>query len=165
MQTSTKTRRRAVRILGALLCVFFLVVVALIAVISFLSNPHKVDMRKLSNVIAVELGETWASYFDTEATREEQQTYLSSTLDEAQQLGANTVLLTGRVSQNALLFRTKLNDAPQTAQSICQQDSLFSRFDPILLLMHPAKSRNMQVAVLATDETGAYISDASQIPN
>ena len=58
MQTSIKTRRRAVRILGALLCVFFLVVVALIAVISFLSNPHKVDMRKLSNVIAVELGET-----------------------------------------------------------------------------------------------------------
>lgn len=165
MQTSTKTRRRAVRSLGALLGVFFLVVVALIAVISFLSNPHKVDMRKLSNVIAVELGETWASYFDTQATREEQQTYLSSTLDEAQQLGANTVLLTGRVSQNALLFRTKLNDAPQTAQSICQQDSLFSRFDPILLLMQQAKSRNMQVAVLATDETGAYVSDASQIPN
>lgn len=163
MHANTRTRRRVVLIsvvLGALAAVL-LTVVFLLGIF-----PNRsADMHKLANVIAVELSGSWAEYFNTPTTKEEQQTYLINSLEQAQQLGANTVLITGRLEQGDLLFRTKQQDAPKTAESISSLDTWFSRFDPIRFFIQQASLRNMQVALLATDDTGSPLADAAQIPS
>ena len=106
----TKYRRRralaavlAVAALAALAALIWLLVL-LVRGIGSLGTP---DMRTPKDVKAVVLASDWSSYFSTARTTEEQQAYLESTLDEAANLGANTVLLTGRVDDDPdqVLFR------------------------------------------------------------
>ena len=166
----TKYRRRralaavlAVAALAALAALIWLLVL-LVRGIGSLGTP---DMRTPKDVKAVVLASDWSSYFSTARTTEEQQAYLESTLDEAANLGANTVLLTGRVDDDPdqVLFRVKGKDLTvATAGAVTENDGFFSKFDPVNYLMKQAKERDMQVALIATDDGGQPIAAGAALP-
>ncbi len=166
----TKYRRRralaavlAVAALAALAALIWLLVL-LVRGIGSLGTP---DMRTPKDVKAVVLASDWSSYFSTARTTEEQQAYLESTLDEAANLGANTVLLTGRVDDDPdqVLFRVKGKDLTvATAGAVTENDGFFSKFDPVNYLMKQAKERDMQVALIATDDGGQPIATGAALP-
>ena len=166
----TKYRRRralaavlAVAALAALAALIWLLVL-LVRGIGSLGTP---DMRTPKDVKAVVLASDWSSYFSTARTTEEQQAYLESTLDEAANLGANTVLLTGRVDDDPdqVLFRVKGKDLTvATAGAVTENDGFFSKFDPVNYLMKQAKERDMQVALIATDAGGQPLAAGAALP-
>lgn len=166
----TKYRRRralaavlAVAALAALAALIWLLVL-LVRGIGSLGTP---DMRTPKDVKAVVLASDWSSYFSTARTTEEQQAYLESTLDEAANLGANTVLLTGRVDDDPdqVLFRVKGKDLTvATAGAVTENDGFFSKFDPVNYLMKQAKERDMQVALIATDDGGQPLAAGAALP-
>ena len=132
-----KTRYRRRRALAALVVVAALAVLAGLVWLILLLARGAVggpDMRGLENVRAVVLGADWSGYFAEAHTTEEQKAFLESTLDEAAALGANTVLLTGRVDEDPaqVLFRVKGKDLPvATAEAVSDNDRLFSKFRTI----------------------------------
>ena len=166
----TKYRRRralaavlAVAALAALAALIWLLVL-LVRGIGSLGTP---DMRTPKDVKAVVLASDWSSYFSTARTTEEQQAYLESTLDEAANLGANTVLLTGRVDDDPdqVLFRVKGKDLTvATAGAVTENDGFFSKFDPVNYLMKQAKERDMQAALIATDDGGQPLAAGAALP-
>ena len=166
----TKYRRR--RALAAVLAVAALAALAglvwlLVLLVRGIGSLGTPDMRAPKDVKAVVLAEDWSSYFATARTTEEQQAYLESTLDEAAGLGANTVLLTGRVDgdPDQVLFRLKGKDLPvATAEAVTENDGFFSKFDPVTYLMKQAKEREMQVALLATDDGGQPLAAGAALP-
>lgn len=166
----TKYRRRralaavlAVAALAALAALIWLLVL-LVRGIGSLGTP---DMRTPKDVKAVVLASDWSSYFSTARTTEEQQAYLESTLDEAANLGANTVLLTGRVDDDPdqVLFRVKGKDLTvATAGTVTENDGFFSKFDPVNYLMKQARERDMQVALIATGDGGQPLAAGAALP-
>lgn len=167
-----KTRYRRRRALAAVLALAALAALAaigwllvlLVRGIGSLTGP---DMRAPKDVRAVVLAADWSSYFSTARTTEEQKAYLESTLDEAANLGANTVLLTGRVDGDPaqVLFRVKGKELPvATAEAVTTNDRFFSKFDPVNYLMKQAESRGMQAALLATDDGGQLLAAGAALP-
>lgn len=152
----TKTRGRlagvvvvmAVAALAALLAAIFF----LIRGISGLALPGQ---SQLTDVKAVVLEDTWSSYFTQAHTRQEQEAYLASTLTEAKNLGANTVLLTGSTPQGTLLARGLGEDAPAVAAQVEASDAFLSTFDPVRLLTRQAAQQGMQVALYCPAGTAA----------
>lgn len=170
-----KTKRKTRRALAAAVCLLALAALGLLVWLAVLlvksvTGAAGPDMRRLENVRAVELSASWSSYFATGQDRAAQEAYLTSTLDEAAAQGANTVLLTGRVHEGtgaaAALFRSSTKDeaAPPLAAAVQESDRFLNRFDPLKLLLQEAKSRGMQVALLATDSTGNPIPDEGELP-
>lgn len=166
----TKYRRR--RALAAVLAVVALAALAglvwlLVLLVRGIGSLGTPDMRAPKDVKAVVLAEDWSSYFSTARTTEEQQAYLESTLDEAAALGANTVLLSGRVDGDPaqVLFRVKGKDlAVSTAAAVTGNDRFLSKFDPVKHLMKQAKERDMQVALIATDDSGQPLAQGVALP-
>lgn len=166
----TKYRRR--RALAAVLAVVALAALAglvwlLVLLVRGIGSLGTPDMRAPKDVKAVVLAEDWSSYFSTARTTEEQQAYLESTLDEAAALGANTVLLSGRVDGDPaqVLFRVKGKDlAVSTAAAVTENDRFLSKFDPVKHLMKQAKERDMQVALIATDDSGQPLAQGGALP-
>ena len=166
----TKYRRR--RALAAVLAVAALAAVAglvwlLVLLVRGIGSLGTPDMRAPKDVKAVVLAADWSSYFDTSRTTEEQQAFLESTLDEAAGLGANTVLLSGRVDNDPaqVLFRVKGKDLEvATAEAVTENDKFLSKFDPVQYLMKQAKERDMQVALIATDDGGQPLAQGSALP-
>lgn len=166
----TKYRRR--RALAAVLAVVALAALAglvwlLVLLVRGIGSLGTPDMRAPKDVKAVVLAEDWSSYFSTARTTEEQQAYLESTLDEAAALGANTVLLSGRVDGDPaqVLFRVKGKDlAVSTADAVTENDRFLSKFDPVKHLMKQAKERDMQVALIATDDSGQPLAQGGALP-
>ena len=166
----TKYRRR--RVLAAVLAVAALAALAalvwlLVLLVRGVGSLGTPDMRAPRDVKAVVLASDWSSYFSTERTTEEQQAYLESTLDEAKALGANTVLLTGRVDADPaqVLFRVKGKGLTvATAGAVTENDGFFSRFDPVNYLMKQARERDMQAALIATDDGGQPIAAGAALP-
>ena len=166
----TKYRRR--RALAAVLAVVALAALAglvwlLVLLVRGIGSLGTPDMRAPKDVKAVVLAEDWSSYFSTARTTEEQQAYLESTLDEAAALGANTVLLSGRVDGDPaqVLFRVKGKDlAVSTAAAVTGNDRFLSKFDPVKHLMKQAKERDMQVALIATDDSGQPLTQGGALP-
>lgn len=169
---SMKTRYRRRRALAAALAVAALAALAglvwlLVLLVRGIGSLGTPDMCAPKDVKAVVLAEDWSSYFSTARTTEEQQAYLESTLDEAAALGANTVLLSGRVDGDPtqVLFRPKGRDLPvSTAGSVTENDRLFSKFDPVKYLMKQADSRGMQAALLATGDDGRQLTAGEALP-
>ncbi|WP_418718291.1 N-acetylmuramoyl-L-alanine amidase [Candidatus Allofournierella merdipullorum] len=166
----TKYRRR--RALAAVLAVVALAALAglvwlLVLLVRGIGSLGTPDMRAPKDMKAVVLAEDWSSYFSTARTTEEQQAYLESTLDEAAALGANTVLLSGRVDGDPaqVLFRVKGKDlAVSTAAAVTGNDRFLSKFDPVKHLMKQAKERDMQVALIATDDSGPPLAQGVALP-
>ena len=166
----TKYRRR--RALAAVLAVVALAALAglvwlLVLLVRGIGSLGTPDMRAPKDMKAVVLAEDWSSYFSTARTTEEQQAYLESTLDEAAALGANTVLLSGRVDGDPaqVLFRVKGKDlAVSTAAAVTENDRFLSKFDPVKHLMKQAKERDMQVALIATDDSGQPLAQGGALP-
>lgn len=165
-----KTRYRRRRALAALVVVAALAVLAGLVWLILLLARGAVggpDMRGLENVRALVLGADWSGYFAEAHTTEEQKAFLESTLDEAAALGANTVLLTGRVDEDPaqVLFRVKGKDLPvATAEAVSDNDRLFSKFDPLTCLTKQARERDMQAALLATDEGCQPVAAGGALP-
>ena len=170
-----KTKRKTRRALAAAVCLLALAALGLLVWLAVLlvksvTGAAGPDMRRLENVRAVELSASWSSYFAAGQDRAAQEAYLASTLDEAAAQGANTVLLTGRVREGtgaaAALFRSSTKDeaAPPLAAAVQESDRFLNRFDPLKLLLQEAKSRGMQVALLATDSAGNPIPDEGELP-
>lgn len=169
-----KTKRKTRRALAAAVCLLALAALGLLVWLAVLlvksvagvSGP---DMRRLEDVRAVELSASWSSYFSSEKERDAQEAYLVSTLDEAAAQGANTLLLTGRVSSGGtadtlLRASTKDEAAPQLAAAVQAGDKFLNKFDPLKILIKEAKARGMQVALLATDDGGTAILDEGELP-
>ena len=164
MKTKAKNRRA----LSALICLLALAaLVGLVFLVSLLfkglsgSGP---DMRSLKDVRAVELSSAWSSYFSSPRTREEMEGYLTSSLDEVQALNGNTILLTGRVGADGLFRLKEKQGGPAVAASIEEADKLFNRFEPLVYLAKEAKSRGIQVALLATGDAGVPLTDGAELP-
>lgn len=148
----TKTRRRTrVRVLAIYILVFVVLVSAVFMFIGGIAGLAVPDMRRLSDVRAVVLEDIWAGYFSEAHSRDEQETYLSSTLDEAAALGANTVLLTGTTQNGELLLRGMDKDAPAVSPQVKESDRLFNQFDPVKFLIKQADRRDMQVALFTPE--------------
>lgn len=126
----------------AALAALIVAIVLLIRGVSSLAMPH---MTAPEQIRAVLLDDAWAGYFDESHTREEQEAFLTSTLDEAAAQGANTVLVAGSVPGGGVLAR-KLESA-ETAPGVSESDKFLSSFDPIRLLMQQASKRDMLVAL------------------
>ena len=126
----------------AALAALIFAIVLLIRGVSGLAMPH---MTAPEQIRAVLLDDAWAGYFDESHTREEQEAFLTSTLDEVTAQGANTVLVAGSVPGGGVLAR-KLETA-EAAPMVSESDGLFSSFDPIRILMQQAAKRNMLVAL------------------
>ncbi len=92
---------------AAALAALIFAIVLLIRGVAGLAMPH---MQTPDQIRAVLLDDAWATYFDESHTRQEQEAFLSSTLDEAAAQGANTVLLTGQTPGGGVLAR-KLDSA------------------------------------------------------
>ena len=167
-----KTRYKQRRALAVVLALAALAALGLLAglialLVQGLSAITGPDMRGLRDVRAVVLGSDWSGYFAQAHTTEEQQAYLSSTLADAKELGANTVLLTGRVdaSPGQVLFRAKGEDAGvSTAAAVTENDGFFKKFDPLNYLMKEAAGLEMQVALLATGEAGQALAYGEALP-
>lgn len=148
----TKTRRRTrVRVLAIYILVFVVLVSAVFMFIGGIAGLAVPDMRRLSDVRAVVLEDIWAGYFSEAHSRDEQETYLSSTLDEAAALGANTVLLTGTTQNGELLLRGMDKTAPAVSPQVKESDRLFNQFDPVKFLIKQADRRDMQVALFTPE--------------
>lgn len=148
----TKTRRRTrVRVLAIYILVFVVLVSAVFMFIGGIAGLAVPDMRRLSDVRAVVLEDIWAGYFSEAHSRDEQETYLSSTLDEATALGANTVLLTGTTQNGELLLRGMDKTAPAVSPQVKESDRLFNQFDPVKFLIKQADRRDMQVALFTPE--------------
>lgn len=126
----------------AALAVLIFAIVLLIGGISGMAMPH---MTAPDQLRAVLLDDAWAGYFDESHTREEQEAFLASTLDEAAAQGANTVLVAGSVPGGGVLARGL--ETAEAAPMVSESDGLFSSFDPIRLLMQQAAKREMLVAL------------------
>lgn len=168
MRSKQKNRRAlgaAVALLAlAALAALGLLIALLAKGVAAIAGP---DMRRLSDVRAVALSAGWSSYFLQPHTQEEQQAYLDGTLDEAAALGANTLLLTGRVDDapGQVLFRVREKEGwPATASAVSENDRLFKTFDPMQYLLKQADGRDMQVALLATGDTGTVLVDGEAPP-
>ena len=107
----------------AALAALIFAIVLLIRGVAHLAMPH---MQTPDQIRAVLLDDAWAAYFDESHTRQEQETFLSSTLDEAAAQGANTVLLTGQTPGGGLPARKRDSDEPHPLVS--ESDRLFSSF-------------------------------------
>lgn len=143
----------------AALAVLIFAIVLLIRGVAGLAMPR---LKTPDQIRAVLLDDVWAGYFDETHTREEQEAFLASTLDEAAAQGANTVLVAGQVPGGGVLARgIKLADpAPQVSES----DGLFSSFDPIRVLMKQADQRGMLVAFYRpeTDSLKDWMTEAAE---
>lgn len=161
---ATIKRRRWLALIICLLALIALVGFGALAIV-LLRGTGGPDMRRLDNILAVELDSQWPDFFTQRHTQEEQTLYLTQMLDTVKASGANTVLLTGRVGSDAL-FRgsKKVEDMPAAAPKITEHDGFFKKFDPLALLLKEAKARNLQVALLATDNFGTQIFDGASIP-
>ena len=135
---------------AAALAALIFAIVLLIRGVAGLAMPH---MQTPDQIRAVLLDDAWAAYFDESHTRQEQEAFLSSTLDEAAAQGANTVLLTGQTPGGGVLAR-KL-DSAEPSPMVSESDSLFSSFDPIRILMQQASQRGMLVALYRPEELAA----------
>ena len=135
---------------AAALAALIFAIVLLIRGVAGLAMPH---MQTPDQIRAVLLDDAWTAYFDESHTRQEQEAFLSSTLDEAAAQGANTVLLTGQTPGGGVLAR-KL-DSAEPSPMVSESDSLFSSFDPIRILMQQASQRGMLVALYRPKELSA----------
>lgn len=160
----TPVRRRTIppiiMICGVITVVLLMI---LMVVVSIFGGSR--SRSTLSNVVGVELGNAWTDAVASKSTKQEQQDYISSSLEQAKQLGANTVLLTGRTSDGSLLMRVKEKDAPSLAANFAENDSFFSEFDPLKYIEKQAAAKGIQIALIATDDGGTPLADASQIPS
>lgn len=150
-----KKSRRSKKASARAVCVLALValVLLILLVIGLLGNHGRSAQTELGGPLAVELSETWENWFLTPHTTEEQQQYITQTLDTVQQSGADLVLLTARAG-GGCLFRTRDKNLP-TLSTVTDNDRLFhKKFDPVVFLMDTAADRSIDVALLATDEGG-----------
>lgn len=132
----------------AALAVLVFAIVLLIRGVAGLAMPRLTTPEQIRAVL---LDDVWAGYFDEAHTRKEQETFLSSTLDEAAAQGANTVLVAGNVPGGGVLARgIKL---AETAPQVSESDGIFSSFDPIRELMKQAQQRGMLVAFYRSENT------------
>lgn len=157
MKTKTKPS-----ILGPILvCALALALLAGLALLLVLLM-HPAPTAALSQPVqyAIELDEGWENWFLTGTPTEEQlQQYLDGTLAEAGVRGADTLLLTARAG-GGLLFHTK-DKTLAPVEAVTANDRLFHKFDPIEYLVKQANAAGIQLALLATDETGNPLTSAS----
>lgn len=164
-----QNKYRGRRILAAFICVLALAaLVILFGLVTRLltrSTSFGPDMTSLSNVRAVELTNSWGNYFTTTSDPKLQEAYLADTIAEAKACGANTLLLTGWIKDDGVLFRSGgKNQSPAAAEAIAQNDSFFRTWDPFKTLIKLASEQEVQLALLATDEQGNPLLDGAELP-
>lgn len=164
MKTQVKKRRILAAAVAAL-AVVLLVVLSVLGVMMIRNKKPKALLSRQGNILAVELDSGWSGYFAQKHTSDEQAAYIAETLDKVKELGGNTVLLTGRVGEDALFRgKQKIDGMPATASRIQANDGIFSKEDPMEDLIKAAKDRNISVALLATDQWGTQLFDSAALP-
>lgn len=161
MKTAVKARRRApaAAFLVCLVCFAALAGLAWLGV--GLLQPQRVPALTIAQPTAVELDGGWSAYFTGAQGADAQKEYIAQTLDGVQALGADTVLLTGRV-EGAALFCDATGTLP-LAPGIAA-GGLFSKFDPFAWLVKEAAARGMGVGLLATDDAGGPLAPGEALP-
>ncbi len=154
-----KKSRRSKKVTPRTVCLLALVALALLIllVVGLLGHHGRSAGTDPGGPLAVELSEDWENWFLSPHTTEEQQTYITQTLDTVQKAGGDLVLLTGRAG-GGCLFRTRDKALP-TLSTVTDNDRMFhKKFDPVVFLMDTADERKISVALLATDEGGNPLS-------
>ena len=164
MSTKIKRRRRLFALAVCLLAVAALAGLGVLAA-HLLGGSRAPSPKRLGQIRAVELDSGWAEWFLQPQDRQAQQAYLTDTLDKAKEMGANTLLLTGRVDREAL-FRGKkrVEEMPAACKTIQENDKFLSTFDPMEILIDEAADRGMAVALIATDSWATELFDAAELP-
>ncbi len=164
MKTQVKNRRVLAAIIAAL-AVLLLVGLAVLGVVLVRGKKSQTALSRPGSILAVELDSAWADFFAQKHSVQEQTDYLTQTLDRVKALGGNTILLTGRVGNDALFRgKQKVEGMPATASRIQANDGIFSKFDPLEELSRRAKEQDISVALLATDQWGTQLFDGSALP-
>lgn len=153
------------RILAVVVCLLALAALvglgALVGKLLF-SGKSGPNMTQLSNVQAVELPESWAQYLATDAKKEDKTAYLETLVQRVKSTGANTILLTGWLDDDGVLFRNGKKDSqPAVAAGIAEADGFFQKYDPLKELIALVNEAGMQIALVANDEDGLPIIDAT----
>ncbi len=115
------------------------------------TSPTATAIRA-ENLSVVILDDDWAEFFVTKTTTEEQKLFLDETLTQVKNWGSNAVALTGRVG-DAVIFRDK-NEELTTHSIIVQNDTFFTKFDPLEYLVQIATANGVEVLLTPTTQTG-----------
>lgn len=165
MSTKIKRRRRLFALAVCLLAVAALSGIGVLAA-HLLGGSRAPSPKRLGQITAVELDSSWAEWFQQPQDRKTQEAYLTDTLDKAKEMGANTLLLTGRVERDTLFRgKKKIDDMPAPCKSIKDNDKFLSTFDPMKILIDQAADRDMAVALIATDSWATELFDAAELPD
>ncbi len=107
------------------------------------------------NLAIVVLDEAWADAFVANTTTEEQKLYLQETLAQVASFGGNAITLTGRVGDD-VIFRDK-TEVETTHVAITQNDTLFTKFNPLAYLVEIASASGIEVMLSPTTLTGVEV--------